>query len=116
MPKRPLTSDQYLAIVMLEVCYSEFLGIAPTQLEQNDLFDTTLMVITGTVRRWRVVFSMLIMYRIQTDARVITGNKDRDKKPRPQAEVFYFEVFISCNHEGTGTCLRSNAKLSFLER
>ena len=41
-----------------------------------------------------------IMYRIQTDARVITGNKDRDKKPRPQAEVFYFEVFISCNHEG----------------
>ena len=41
-----------------------------------------------------------ITYRIQTDARVITGNKDRDKKPRPQAEVFYFEVFISCNHEG----------------
>ena len=40
------------------------------------------------------------MYRIQTDARVITGNKDRDKKPRPQAEVFYLEVFISCNHEG----------------
>ena len=40
------------------------------------------------------------MYRIQTDARVITGNKDQDKKPRPQAEVFYFEVFISCNHEG----------------
>ena len=39
-------------------------------------------------------------YRIQTDARVITGNKDQDKKPRPQAEVFYFEVFISCNHEG----------------
>ena len=39
------------------------------------------------------------MYR-KTYARMITGNKDRDKKARPQAEVFYFEVFISCNHEG----------------
>ena len=32
------------------------------------------------------------MYRIQTDARVITGNTTEIKKPRPQAEVFYFEV------------------------
>ena len=34
----------------------------------------------------------LYMYRIQTDARVITGNTTEIKKPRPQAKVFYFEV------------------------